>query len=127
MNPGLFVIGIVSVTEVGAMDNSYSFFSDCPQFLRDAVEGLKANGPTVKQVPKGLIEFGAMLGAGVDNKFDEDCLTLNVWTKPQTGEKQKAVLLWIYGGASSVGSSSAPYYNPARYAAEHDLVAVSIK
>jgi hypothetical protein len=28
----------------------------------------------------------------------EDCLTLNVWTKPQTGEAKKAVLLWIYGG-----------------------------
>lgn len=28
----------------------------------------------------------------------EDCLTLNVWTKPQTGEKAKAVLFFIYGG-----------------------------
>ena len=30
--------------------------------------------------------------------FSEDCLSLNVWTKPQTGEKKKAVLLWVYGG-----------------------------
>jgi cholinesterase len=29
-----------------------------------------------------------------DDKFDEDCLTLNVWGKPQTGEKAKAVLVW---------------------------------
>ncbi|KAK0728899.1 Alpha/Beta hydrolase protein [Lasiosphaeria miniovina] len=28
----------------------------------------------------------------------EDCLTLNIWTKPQTGEAEKAVLLFIYGG-----------------------------
>lgn len=28
----------------------------------------------------------------------EDCLTLNVWTKPQVGEKAKAVLLFIHGG-----------------------------
>ena len=28
----------------------------------------------------------------------EDCLTLNVWTKPQTGEAKKAVMVWIYGG-----------------------------
>ena len=30
----------------------------------------------------------------------EDCLTLNVWTKPQTGEKAKAVLFFIHGGGS---------------------------
>jgi carboxylesterase type B len=29
--------------------------------------------------------------------------------------------------ASSVGSGSAEWYNPARYAAEHDIVAVSMK
>lgn len=28
----------------------------------------------------------------------EDCLTLNVWTKPHVGEKAKAVLLFIHGG-----------------------------
>ncbi|KAJ5509616.1 hypothetical protein N7527_011759 [Penicillium freii] len=28
----------------------------------------------------------------------EDCLTLNVWAKPQTGEAKKAVLVWVYGG-----------------------------
>lgn len=28
--------------------------------------------------------------------YDEDCLNVNVWTKPQSGEKAKAVLLWIY-------------------------------
>jgi hypothetical protein len=27
---------------------------------------------------------------------------------------------------SSIGANSVPYYNPARYAAEHDLVAVNI-
>jgi cholinesterase len=33
-----------------------------------------------------------------DSTLNEDCLTLNVWTKPQAGEKQKAVLVWIFGG-----------------------------
>jgi len=31
--------------------------------------------------------------------LSEDCLTLNIWTKPQTGESKKAVLMFIYGGA----------------------------
>ena len=30
----------------------------------------------------------------------EDCLKLNVWTKPQTGEKTKAVLFFIHGGGA---------------------------
>jgi cholinesterase len=32
------------------------------------------------------------------DKFNEDCLTLNVWSKPHSGEKAKAVMVWIYGG-----------------------------
>lgn len=30
----------------------------------------------------------------------EDCLSLNIYTKPQVGEKKKAVLVWVYGGGS---------------------------
>jgi carboxylesterase type B len=33
--------------------------------------------------------------------FDEDCLTLNVWSKPQSGDKAKAVMVWIYGGGET--------------------------
>jgi cholinesterase len=36
----------------------------------------------------------------------EDCLFVNVWTKPQSGEKKKAVLFWVYGGAFLVGDSA---------------------
>lgn len=56
----------------------------------------------------------------------EDCLTLNIWTKPQTGEKNKAVMIWIYGGGFGSGKSSTPMYNGARLAEEHDVVVVSV-
>jgi len=47
--------------------------------------------------------LGSTAGStGADN---EDCLTLNVWTKPQIGEANKAVLVWIYGGAFTSGIS----------------------
>jgi carboxylesterase type B len=59
--------------------------------------------------------------------FDEDCLTLNVWTKPDSGEKAKAVLIWIYGGGFALGNTASPSYNGARLAAEHDVVVVSMK
>ncbi|KAL3417250.1 carboxylesterase [Phlyctema vagabunda] len=52
----------------------------------------------------------------------EDCLTLNVWTRPQAGETKKAVLVWIYGGAYVSGSSRQPGYRGQFIADETDVV-----
>ena len=59
--------------------------------------------------------------------FNEDCLTLNVWTKPQTGESKKAVMLWIYGGSFTTGYAGMPTYNGQYIADQEDVVVVSIK
>ncbi|RDL30432.1 Carboxylic ester hydrolase [Venustampulla echinocandica] len=56
----------------------------------------------------------------------EDCLTLNVWTKPQFGEQGKAVLLWIYGGGDTIGSSSNPIYDGQYIADQEDVIVVTI-
>lgn len=56
----------------------------------------------------------------------EDCLTLNIWTKPQDGEKKKAVLVWIHGGGYTSGGSAIPWYNGQYLAGEQDLVVVSM-
>lgn len=58
--------------------------------------------------------------------FGEDCLTLNVWV-PSGGEKTKAVLLWIYGGGFTTGSTSTPEYNGKFLAEQEDVVVVSVK
>jgi len=58
-------------------------------------------------------------------KYSEDCLNLNVWTKPQTGDAKKAVLVWIYGGGFNSGSSSVPAYTGANIAEQEDVVVVS--
>jgi len=68
---------------------------------------------------EALAQFG--------DKFSEDCLTLNVWTKPQTGDARKAVLLWIYGGGFTTGNSDNPTYNGQFVADQEDVVLVSIK
>jgi cholinesterase len=60
-------------------------------------------------------------------QYSEDCLNLNVWTMPQTGEAKKAVLVWIYGGAFDSGSSSIPGYNGANIAEQEDVIVVSFK
>lgn len=63
----------------------------------------------------------------IGQQFSEDCLTLNVWTAPQKGEKKKAVLVWIYGGGFATGSSAAPFFNGQHLADLEDVVVVTIK
>lgn len=57
--------------------------------------------------------------------YSEDCLTLNVWTKPQSGEEKKAVLFWIYGGSFTSGTTDNKGYNGKHLADLEDVVVVS--
>ncbi|KAH0425419.1 carboxylesterase [Colletotrichum camelliae] len=56
----------------------------------------------------------------------EDCLTINVWTKPQTGQCKKAVLVWVHGGAYSYGSARQLAYSGRFFANDSDVVLMSI-
>ena len=55
----------------------------------------------------------------------EDCLTLNIWT-PAADSKKRPVLVWIHGGAFASGAGSLPWYSGERFAANGDVVSVSI-
>jgi carboxylesterase type B len=56
----------------------------------------------------------------------EDCLNLNVFTPASATEGSKAVLFWIHGGSFSYGSGSLPLYDGSSFAANHDVVVVTI-
>ncbi|TLD35340.1 hypothetical protein E2P81_ATG11459 [Venturia nashicola] len=71
----------------------------------------------------GIILLTELMQLG--HQTSEDCLTLNVWTKPQTGEKGKAVLVWIFGGGFATGNSANPIYNGEFIADNEDVVVVS--
>ncbi|KAF2667758.1 alpha/beta-hydrolase [Microthyrium microscopicum] len=73
--------------------------------------------------------YGGLLSAvgGLAAAFalrGEDCLFLNVWSKPQTGDKKKAVMIWILGGGFSLGETS--IYDGALLAEAEDVVVVSM-
>jgi para-nitrobenzyl esterase len=53
----------------------------------------------------------------------EDCLTLNVWTPPPSGEK-RPVMVWIHGGSFINGSGD--IYNARSLASRGDVVVVTI-
>ncbi|KAF2464550.1 alpha/beta-hydrolase [Lindgomyces ingoldianus] len=73
--------------------------------------------PTAEEYFNVIHEHGIALG--------EDCLTLNVWTKPQVGEKAKAVLFFIYGGGFQGGFTSDPFTTGQFLADEQDVVIIS--
>ena len=57
--------------------------------------------------------------------MSEDCLTLNIWTTGDTGEK-KPVMFWMHGGAFSYGSGVDLLYSGQYMVEEHpDLVIVT--
>jgi cholinesterase len=66
------------------------------------------------------------LDAQQGGAFSEDCLTLNVWV-PSGGDVNKTVMLWVYGGSFTAGSSSIPTYNGQYIADQEDVIVVSIK
>ncbi len=67
------------------------------------------------QDPGGDIEFG--------KHTDEDCLNLNVWTPPVSGEL-RPVMVWIHGGAFVNGSGAV--YDARWLASRGDIVVVTI-
>jgi para-nitrobenzyl esterase len=55
----------------------------------------------------------------------EDCLTLNVWT-PATDGARRPVMVWIHGGAFTIGSGSQRVFDSATLARRGDAVIVTI-
>lgn len=60
----------------------------------------------------------------LNNTQSEDCLTLNVWSKPAVSGL-KPVLVWIYGGRFSAGTSNTPFYHGGLLADAQDVVVVT--
>jgi para-nitrobenzyl esterase len=63
-------------------------------------------------------------GDGKGN-VSEDCLFVNVWTPAKSASDRVPVLVWIYGGGFSFGSTSTPVHN-GEHLARKGVVLVSI-
>ena len=57
-------------------------------------------------------------------RFDDDSLTVTVWAPDGGGPHP--VLVWIHGGSFMIGAASLPSYDAERFAADGDVVVVSI-
>uniref|UniRef100_A0A8H7Y3H9 Carboxylic ester hydrolase n=1 Tax=Psilocybe cubensis TaxID=181762 RepID=A0A8H7Y3H9_PSICU len=61
---------------------------------------------------------------GINATSSEDCLTANIWS-PSVDRKQKtAVMVWIYGGGFTFGSSNLPLYDGQNFVRDNDDVTI---
>ena len=114
--------------------------------MASTTSGLVANATDYEKLGLSPTALDLILGLTTPRgDASEDCLTLNIWTKPQVGEAKKAVLLFIYGGGYVsgmtrallstkmtkcswfAGSSAIPWYDGATLADEDDVVVVTFK
>lgn len=58
-------------------------------------------------------------------RYDEDCLTINVWT-PGVDSRSRPVLVWLHGGWFSVGSGNEPAYDGTHLCQIGDVVVVTV-
>jgi para-nitrobenzyl esterase len=86
--------------------------------VRDATEF----GPIALQV--GMDALDALLPSPPQPQ-SEDCLHLNIWT-PGVDDAARPVMVWIHGGAFTLGSGSEPMYSGARLVDRGDVVVVTI-
>src|SRR6516225_8215937 len=87
----------------------------------DGVRGATRDGPIA---PQGRSRLAHIMG-DFERPQSEDCLTLTIWT-PAADAGKRPVLVWIHGGAFGSGAGSLPWYSGERFAANGDVVAVSI-
>jgi para-nitrobenzyl esterase len=79
-------------------------------------------GNVAPQNPVLVSALSAML---VEGEQSEDCLYLNVWT-PSADKKRRPVMVWIHGGAFSIGSGSQAIYDGSVLARRGDVVVVTV-
>jgi para-nitrobenzyl esterase len=121
----------------GASENGVAVFHGVP-YAAAPVGALRFSPPQPTQdwrgvrdatkdspiAPQGRSRLAHVMG-DFERPQSEDCLTLNIWT-PAPDSKKRPVLVWIHGGAFASGSGSLPWYSGERFAANGDVVVVSI-
>jgi len=84
------------------------------------VRPAKKFGPIAPQnpMPAGMI-------MQVEQPQSEDCLFLNIWT-PGLDNAKRPVMVWIHGGAFTIGSGSDPMYDSDKLPKRGNIVLVTI-
>ena len=78
------------------------------------------------QLPDTVIDFWGINMWNPNTEMSEDCLYLNIWT-PHPKPRNSPVMVWIYGGGFTSGTSTLKIYDPKILVSETNLIFVSIQ
>ncbi|KAK0721180.1 Alpha/Beta hydrolase protein [Apiosordaria backusii] len=102
--------------------NASAFGYDCPLTPSKPV-----NYPGFYPQAQRILNYFAS-AAGTPQS--EDCLTLNIWTKPISNTTSdstlKPVLIFFYGGRFTIGNTNTPFYNGANFASAQDIIIITV-
>jgi len=96
----------------------------CPPQPAAPWRGVRAADAFGGSAPQNALDAGMLPGMQVGRQ-NEDCLFLNVYT-PAADAGRRPVLVWIHGGAFTIGSGSQAIYDGSRLARRGDAVVVTI-
>jgi para-nitrobenzyl esterase len=121
----------------GSKDNNIYIFKGIP-FAAPPVGPLRwraTHPPLPWDGVRPALEYGSIapqnpmpegfISRGKPEPQMEDCLYLNVYT-PGLDDKKRPVMVWIHGGAFSLGSGSEAMYRSTKLAERGDVVVVTI-
>jgi para-nitrobenzyl esterase len=116
----------------GVVSEGISIFKGIP-FAAPPVGELRWKAPAPLKAWTGVKKADAFANAcmqppnsqGNTAPVSEDCLYLNVWTPAKRAGEKNPVIVWIYGGGFSGGSTSIPMYDGMGFA-KKGVVLVSV-
>ncbi|MBQ5550901.1 MAG: carboxylesterase family protein, partial [Bacteroidales bacterium] len=126
-------LSTIVATEYGKVEgyekDSLKIFKGIP-FAAPPVGDLRWKAPqpaTPWTDVKKTTEFakGPIQGDANPENFSEDCLYLNVWSPAKTADAKMPVMVWIYGGGFSFGSTADPSHD-GEILSRNGVVVVSI-
>jgi para-nitrobenzyl esterase len=75
--------------------------------------------------PQNMVALDVLAAFKIEEPQSEDCLYLNVWT-PGIDGARRPVMVWIHGGAFTIGSGSQSLYEGTALSKRGDVVVVTI-
>ena len=113
----------------GTIEDGLRIFKGIP-FAAPPVDELRWKAPQPVEKWEGIKQTteyapAPMQGGKPHSGKSEDCLYLNIWTPAKSSKEKIPVLVWIYGGGFSFGSTSDPVHN-GEHLARKGVVLVSI-
>ena len=113
----------------GSAEKNLAVFKGVP-FAKPPVGELRWKAPQPAEKWQGILKAQAYAPAPIQagnpvSGISEDCLYLNIWTPAKSADEKLPVLVWIYGGGFSFGSSSDPIFDGTELA-KKGVIVVSI-